>query len=49
MLEKGTKVLVEAIVVEHVCATAYLLEVPSETEEDNRFVACAMTQFKEVD
>ena len=47
MLEKGTKVLVKAIVVEHVCATAYILEVPSESEEDNTFVACAVTDFKQ--
>lgn len=49
MIEKGTRVLVKAIVVEHVCATAYILEVPSESEEDNRFVACAVTDFEEME
>lgn len=48
MLKKGTKVLVEAIVVEHACADAYVLEVPSEAEENNRFVASAATDFKEI-
>lgn len=49
MLKKGTQVLVKAIIVEHACADAYILEVPSESEEDNRFVASAVTDFKEVE
>lgn len=48
MLKKGTRVLVKAIVVEHVCADAYILEVPSESEENNVFVASAVTDFKEL-
>jgi len=46
MWKKGDRVLVEAVVVEHVCADAYILEVPSESEENNRFVASAATDFK---
>ena len=49
MIKKGTRVLVKAIVIEHVCADAYILEVPSESEEDNKFVASAVTDFKSVE
>jgi len=46
--EKGDKVLVEAIIVEHVCADVYLLEIPYAPEPGtNKFVASGAIHIKE--
>ena len=47
-LKKGDRVLVEATIVEHICADAWLLEIPFEPEPGtNKFVASAVCDIKE--
>ena len=48
MYKKGDKVLVEATIVEHVCADVYILEIPYEAEPNtNKFIA-GVCEIKEM-